>query len=130
MPAERRSKLVAEFTQRMTAASATIETAKAAAKLLGVEVTEYKDAAQVLPGYKALDWMLIDWAGPRWLHNPETRPKWATKARTQDNKDAEESSEEESKPYEELNLKNLKALRKRKGAPRWTQKRMKIIAGA
>ena len=122
LPAERRRRLVADFTKKMQAANVSVETAKAAARLLGVEVSEYKDAAHTLAGFEVWDWMVIDWAGPRWLHNPETRPDWATRAKDQGNEEAENSSTEERKPYETLTLKNLKTMRKRSGALRWTQK--------
>jgi len=130
LPAERRKRLVADFTKRMQAAHVSIEQVKAAAQSLGVEVSGYKDAAQTLAGFEVWDWMVIDWAGPRWLHNPETKPDWATRAKDQENEEEENSSTEEGKPYETLTLKNLKTMRKRKGAPRWTQKLAKIITGA
>ena len=130
LPAERRKRLVADFTKRMQAARVSIEQVQAAAQSLGVEVSGYKDAAQTLAGFEVWDWMVIDWARPRWLHNPETRPDWATRAKTQGTEEAGNSSTEEGKPYETLTLKNLKTMRKRKGAPRWTQKLAKIIAGA
>ena len=121
---------MADFTRRMQAADVSIEAAKAPARSLGMEVNEYKEAAQALAGFEAWGWMVIDWAGPRWLHNPEMRPEWAVQAQTRENKEVEASSDKEGKPYEELTIKNLKTMRRRKGAPRWTQRLAKVVTKA
>ena len=107
------------------------ETTKAWARDLGVQTPDYKTEAQVMVGYEAFEWPQVGWAGPRWVHIPNTRPEWAAKAREtatgQEEGGGKVSEEDEEPPYQQLDPRSLRRLRKRRGAPQWTEKLSTLI---
>ena len=60
-----------------------------------------------MAGHEVLEWVSLDWAGPRWVHKPEACPDWARKA-TQtamgpEDGGANTSLEDTGCPHERLN---------------------------
>ena len=134
MPSKKRVKLVTDFVARAKAAVSASEMAKALVRGLGVDVPDYRAAAAVLAGYEAHEWVLVDWAGPRFVPKSQPRAGWPKQLLAEEdedgtanaNKDEDPEADETTHPTAMSPL-TLKRLRRRKGTPRWSHTLTKLI---
>ena len=129
VPSKKRAKLVTDFVARAKAAGSASEVAKQLVRGLGVDVPDYRAAAAILAGYEAHEWVLVDWAGPRFVPISEARLGWLKQLLAKEEEDDTADVEKDEDPEAEGTAKptaisplTLKRLRRRKAPPRWSDK--------
>ena len=135
IPAKKRTKIISNFVARAKEAG-TADLAKNLVRGFGVDVPDFGAAAAILAGYGTQQWVIVSWAGPQtgFVPNSAARPTWVANLvddKEEADADAEDKDEDstatEATPATAMSPLTLKRLRKRKGAPRWSDKLAKLI---